>query len=565
MERLHGVFLPAALVAASLMASAQDAPPQNASVKELRTTFDVRYIATGAVYVSGGRDEGLMEGFHLNVKRVKPGEPVLSAQQIARLVVTGVTAHSAVCEIESATLEPEPGDIAQISKEDLETIQAVQQSATARRYAQVVTFTEGDALDQELRDYVPKPPSPEVNRVRGRISYEFNAVRDQTASMLTTQHGIVLRIDANRLGGTYWNFTGYWRGRINTHGGDSAQTVTIRDLVNRTYHIGLFYNSPESHYMLGFGRMYVPWITSLGTIDGGYVARKLSRRARVGMFAGSTPDPTAWNYKPNRQIAGTFLNFEVGRFENVRFDTTMGVALTRLSWKAERQFAFSQSSFSWKQLISVYQNLEADQLVAGRLGSPDSGAVMSRSFTTLRIQPRQWLSLDFNHNYFRTIPTFDLVLVGTGLLDRFLFAGLSAGARVDLPHRVTVYGSLGQNKRNDDTRKSINQMYGITFRDVFDTKVRMDVRRSIFHGAFGDGWYQSVNFSRELGDRLRMELGGGQQEFHSLVSESNRGFFMNSTVDWFLGRHYTLGGGINLFRGKTQNYDQTYFSVGYRF
>ena len=40
---------------------------------------------------------------------------------------------------------------------------------------------------------------------------------------------------------------------------------------------------------------------------------------------------------------------------------------------------------------------------------------------------------------------------------------------------------------------------------------------------------------------------------------------MNSNIDWFLSRHYGLGGGINLYRGKIQNYDQTFFSVSYRF
>ena len=136
---------------------------------------------------------------------------------------------------------------------------------------------------------------------------------------------------------------------------------------------------------------------------------------RLGAFAGSTPDPTAWNYKPNRQIAGVFANTEIGKFENVRITSTVGLAVTRLGWKAERQFAFTESSFSYKQRVSLYHNLEADQLVPGRLGNTESGAAISSSFFTARFQPVSWLTLDVNHNYFRTIPTFDLVLVGTGL------------------------------------------------------------------------------------------------------------------------------------------------------
>ena len=84
------------------------------------------------------------------------------------------------------------------------------------------------------------------------------------------------------------------------------------DLINRTYTIGLYYNNPESNYIIGVGRLYIPWATSLDTIDGGYIARKLTKHSLVGIFAGTTPDPTAWNYDPTRQIAGALLNWDYG-------------------------------------------------------------------------------------------------------------------------------------------------------------------------------------------------------------------------------------------------------------
>jgi hypothetical protein len=517
------------------------------------------------VYVSGGREEGLQEGFRLTVKRLKPGEPSLAAQPIAYLVVSAVAAHSAVCTIASATAELQTGDLAEVSSDDLEVLRTMQQSKTVRRYAQVVGFTEGDPLEQEQRDYVPRPPLHEVNLARGRISYEFNSIRDRTAGAATDQHGIVLRADVTRIGGTYWNFTGYWRGRANVRYGSTAQTQTLRDLLNRTYHIGLYYNNPQSKYAIGAGRLFVPWASSLSTIDGAYLGRRLGRFTTVGAFGGSTPDPTAWNYKPGRMITGVFVSGERGSFEGVRATGTVGLAITRLNWKAEREFSFVQSSLSWKNYLAVFHNLEADRLTAGRLGNAESGAALSRSFLTVRLQPARWLALDFNHNYFRTIPTFDTVLLGTGLLDKYLFAGLSVGLRVDLPKRISVYGSIGQNKRSDDSKASLNQLYGISFRDLGGTGVRADIRRSEFHSAFGSGWYQSVSLSREVGDRLRFEIQGGDQEFHSPVSADTRGLWMNTTLDWFLGAHYVLGSGVVVYRGNSQNYDQIYSSIGYRF
>jgi hypothetical protein len=536
-----------------------------AQVAQLRSTFEVRYVANGAVYVSGGREEGLQEGFRLVVKRLKPGEPTLSAQQVAELTVSAVAAHSAVCDIVSSTAELETGDIAEVSSDDLESLRMLQQSRTARNFAQIVSFTEGDPLEQEQRDYVPRPPSPEVNRARGRISYEFDTIRDHGAGLATDQNGVVLRADVTRIGGSYWNFTGYWRGRVNSRYSAASQQQTLRDLLNRTYHIGIFYNNPQSNYIIGAGRLFVPWAPSLSTIDGAYLGRRLSRRVTVGAFGGSTPDPTAWNYKPGRQIAGTFANLEVGRFESVRFIGTAGIAMTRLNWKAEREFTFAETNLLWKQYIAVFHSLEADRLVPGRLGNTESGVALARSFLTVRVQPRRWLAIDFNHNYFRTIPTFDTLLLGTGLLDKYLFAGLSMGLRVDVPRGISLYGNVGQNKRSDDPRGSLNQMYGIAFRNVAGTGMRVDIRRSEFHGAFGNGWYQSVSVSREVGERLRFEVQGGEQEFRSPVSADNRGFWMNTSMEWFLSRHYVFGSGLSLFRGELQNYDQTFISLGYRF
>jgi hypothetical protein len=555
-----GTELLAALAALAVSVAGQ-APPAT----EIRTTFEVRYVAPGAVYISGGRDEGLAEGFHLQVKRVKPGEPTLSAEPFAQLVVTAVAAHSSACSIESSKEDLQVGDVAVISRQDLEALEAIQQSKTARRYAQVVTFTDGDPLEQEGHDYVPKPPSPEVNKVRGRVSYEFDLITDHDTGLRMMQHGMVVKLDANRIAGTYWSFNGYWRGRVNLSSGAEAQTITLMDLMNRTYTAGFTYNNPQKSYVMGIGRLYLPWATSLGTLDGAHFAWRLPHKLTVGTFAGSTPDPTVWDYKPNRQIGGAFVNLETGSYETLRFSTTVGLALTRLSWKAEREFAFTENMLSINQHFSIYHNLEADRLTPGRLGNTESGAVLSRSFLTARYQPWRWLTVDLNHNYFRTIPTFDLILVGTGLLDKFLFTGLSSGVRIELPYRITAYGNLGQSNRSGDARRTLNKMYGLGFRNVLGTGVQADLRHSDFSGAYGTGWYQSVSFSRELTERLRLQVMGGQQVFRSPLLTGARGFFMNSSFDWFLSRHYFLNAGVNLFRGGSLNYDQTFISLGYRF
>jgi len=334
--------------------------------------------------------------------------------------------------------------------------------------------------------------------------------------------------------------------------------------MNRTYYIGLFYDNPNSHYVIGVGRLLLPWASSLDTIDGAYVARRFGHWT-AGVFGGSTPDPTSWNYNQAREIAGAFANIETGSYEGLRYSGTAGLALTRLHWLAERQFAFFENTLIFKRQFSLYHDLEADQLVKGRLGSTESGAVVSRSFLTLRFQPRDFISFDLSHNYFRNVPTFDLRLLSTGLLDKMLFQGLSGGVRVTLPSHVSVYSSIGRSKVQSDTRTSWNQMYGVTLDRVGRTGMRADIQFSTFDSSFGKGQFETASLIRNFGERLHMTVQVGNQQIHSTFSQQSQARFVNYNVDWFIRRHYFIGGAASIYRGNSQNYDQMFFNIGYRF
>ena len=523
-----------------------------------RTTFRVKYVAEGAVYLDGGRSSGLSEGMKLTIRRETATPPV-----VAELEVTAIAASSAACDIKSSQGQIEPGDTAFLSAQDAETIQAMKLSEGSPRYAQVVTFTEGDPLEEEVRASVPRPPSPAVNRARGRIGFEYNTIRQGGLGGNSSQLGLVFRADMTRIGGTYWNLSGYWRGRLNTRSG-GARPETLTDLLNRTYHLTLTYNNPQSPLVAGFGRFYLPWASSLETIDGGYFGRRLGRDFTAGVFGGSTPDPTSWNYTPGRQMLGTFVNYTSGRFESVRVSSTAGVAVSRIHWRPERQFAFVENSLFYKSYFSIYHNLEADQIRNQPLPA-DNGVRLSRSFLTLRLQPLKFLSLDFSHNYFRITPTFDPRLVGTGLLDKLLFQGANVGFRLELPLRSAFYGSFGRSSRTGDSNRSLNQMYGISNANIFRTGMRADLRYSKFDSSFGRGTYRALSLSREIGDALRFEVQAGEQNYASALTSQSRSRFINANVDWSFARHYAFGGGYTLYRSGTQNYDQIYVNLGYRF
>jgi hypothetical protein len=487
----------------------------------------------------------------------------MSRLEIGEITVTAVASISAVCEAKNPAVAIQIGDTADLSAEDAQVLQQVRTSKSIRHAAQTVAFTEGDPIEEELRDYVPRHPSPEVNRVRGRISFEENAILDHSSGVSTMQEGMVLRVDMTRIAGGYWNFTGYWRGQLTSRSGARSVT-TLQDLLNRTYQIGMYYNNPNSRYVAGFGRFLLPWAPSLSTIDGGYFARRVGKDLTAGVFAGSTPDPTAWNYDPNRQMAGAFVAFEHGSYDSVHYASTAGLALTRSHWHPERQFLFFENSIMVGTKISLYHDLEVDRLARPLTSDGRTGPRLARSFLTLRFQLSEALSLDFSHNYFRDVPTFDTRLLGTGLLDQFLFQGFSGGLKLTLAPGATFYGNLGSAKRDQDPKAALNYMGGLML-NCLPLPFRVDLRYSRFNSSFGSGTYESVTLTRQIGDKIRFDLQGGLQSITSSLTNQTSTKYGTADLDYLIGTHYILGAGWTVYRGGTQNYDQLFINFGYRF
>jgi hypothetical protein len=527
----------------------------------------VKYVAEGTVYLDAGHAAGLTPGMKLTIKRPPPTAVSADAVEtqaptvIAQLVVLNAAESSAVCEVQSPAAEIHPGDLAYLSQEDTEAMAERRALGRSREYPIVVTFSEGDTLEEEARDEVPRPPLPEVNRARGRIGLDYSSTRGRGGAG-STYLGMVLRADITRISGTYWNLSGYWRGKIESH--SSAGQATLQDLINRTYHLSLTWDNPNSHWMAGFGRLYLPWASSLGTIDGGYFGRRLSKRATAGFFAGDAPDPTTWNYNINRRMAGIFISAEGGSFDNFRYTTTAGMAVSTLGWKIDRPLVFFENGLFYKRYLSIYHTLQADS-PRGTLQTPKLGAGISRSYLTIRLQPHPRLAFDVNHNYFRDVPTFDPNLLPTGLVDKLLFQGISAGVRAEPVRHYFFYVNLGRSNLSGDAKPSWNQMYGFTVGQIWHTGVRADLRFSRFDSSFGRGTYRALSLSRNLGESVHFEVQAGRQNLISPLNKPTSSRFLLTSVDTNLGSHYFIQGGLNLQRGGQFDYNQWFITLGYRF
>jgi hypothetical protein len=545
---------------------------------DFRIAFRVKYVASGAAYLDGGRSAGLAEGMKLVVRDTPSGlvaapadatataaSPGANADPtaIAELEVVSVAEASAVTEIHDPKRDVKAGDLAYLSTAEQDAL--VQKSAlsSTRKYPTVIAFTEGDTLDEEVRAEIPRPPMPSVNRARGRFGLDYiTTISHGTGGGTSSSLGTVVRLDMTRIGGTYWTARGYWRGRLTTSSYTGQQT--IQDLINRTYHLNMQYENPNSAWVAGFGRMYLPWATSLDTIDGGYFGRRLGGGATLGVFAGSTPDPTSYSYNPSQEIAGSFINFDGGSFDNFKYTSTTGAGVSMLHWNVQKPFVFFENGLYYKRTFSLYDAMQLDS-PSGNTQVASPGFGMGRNFLTARYLPHPRVELNLSYNYFRDIPTFNPTLIGTGLLDKFLFQGLSGGARVEVVKHIWLYTDIGRSNRTGDPNSSLNQLYGITFERVPWIKTRIDGHYSTFNSSFGSGTYEAVSLSRNISDAFHLDVLAGDQKFSSQYSSNSQSKFLTTNVDFNIGLHYFMQGGFTISRGATMDYDQFLFTLGYRF
>jgi hypothetical protein len=548
--------------------TATSGAPQKPSV------FRVKYISEGTLYIDAGRNVGLQEGMKLSVVDPPPDGVVSDGVRfrgylhVAELNLVSLADTSAACDVISSNGEIKVGQLAFLTPASVEDRHLAENARAAADFPVMVSFTSDDPIDQEMRatkvENATLTESP-FGIMRARFGFSYGDISE--SAMNSTQLGVMIDADMTHIGGTYWNFNGYWRGNYNTSTNalPGVGTQTLADLINRTYQIGFTYQSPYSPSVVGIGRLFLPWAPGLSTIDGGYYGRRIGNYFTVGTFGGSTPNPASWSYNPDQQIVGTFVSMERGDFDHFHIISTAGLAMTSINWRVARQFAFFENNFNWKRYFSLYSSLQVDAARTSPLpGGGSNPTGISQTYNSVHFQPIQLITFGVNYIYFRTLPTFDPRLIGTGLVDKYLFEGFSGDVRLDLPHHLSLYTALGESKASSDTRNSLNDGFGLGFGNILGTGLSLDLHYSKFNSSFGNGQYESISLAKNVTEKLRLQVLGGNQKYDSPLTSNSNAKFVNATLDWSIGRSYFVEGIYGWYSGTALGYNQWSTMFGYR-
>jgi hypothetical protein len=550
------------------LGSGIDEPIDNRTAT-VRHRFKIKFVSGNTLYIDGGSRSGLRVGMNMGIWSRSGGSHQSASNKtpIAAAHIVGVATTSAILQVGNSSGDLQVGDWAELFPMDADTARknVLTGPENALHAASRSLEDEGDSLAAPMgRTFrIAQMPDDLATRAVGRIGFDYSGISSSGSTPGTsTQLGMSFQSNIKHILGTHWNLEGYWRERINQH--SQFQEATIEETLNKTYTMQLYYDNPNSKWVAGVGRLYLPWAVSLDTIDGGYFGLKSRGGMTTGVFAGSTPDLTSWHYRPDQRIGGLFTNFEGGDYDRFHYSSTSGFGLSSIGWKLDRPFLFFENEASYKGKISVFHSLIADSPQGVSTGGIRPGAGVSHSYFTLHYQPKNVLSFDVYHNFFRDVPTAATTIVGTGLVDKLLFQGISAGTHVRPTRYFTLYTTLGTSEKTGDERRSLNQMYGATWNEITRSGIRADFHYSKFDSNFGKGDYSILSLSRQVTSRMFWNLQLGNQDLLSEYSANYNSRFVADSLDINLGRHSYLQSGYTYVDGVTLNYRQWYLSWGYR-
>jgi AMIN domain len=550
------------------LGSSIDEPPVD-SPATVRRRFRIKFVSGKTVYINGGSNAGLRTGMNLDIWNSSTNSATKSSDEtpVGSARIVGVATTSAILDVGASSGELQMGDWAELVPGDADMARQDALAApgnTLRAASRPLSDTADSLAPRAARSFRTTPEDDTTTRTAGRIGFDSTGISSSGSTPGTSLLvGMSFQSDMKHILGTHWNLEGYWRGFLNHH--SQFFEDTIGETLNKTYTMQLYYDNPHSKWVAGVGRLYLPWAVTLDTIDGGYFGRKSRGGMTTGVFAGSTPDLTSWHYRPNQRIGGVFTNFEGGDYDGIHYSSTTGVGLTSVKWKLDRPFMFFENEFSYKGKLSAFHSLTADSPQGPSTNGSRPGPGVSHSYLTLHYQPYSRVSLDLYHNFFRDVPTVPTSVIGTGIVDKLLFQGISAGTHVRPTRYFTLYTTLGASEKTGDAHRSLNEMFGATWNEIAHTGLRADFRYSQFDSNFGNGHYDVLTLSRQMTHRVYWNFQLGKQDVVSPYTTDSSSNFMDDSFDVNLGRHSYLQSGFTYEKGNTLNYRQWYMSWGYRF
>jgi hypothetical protein len=317
-------------------------------------TGKVSFIASGSVYLSLGRDQGIEDSTRVYVIRQQ--------DTISVLQVFAVSSKSSVCRILSTHKEIQIGDV---------IIASLPERAMVQPAAQRFDSTAEVPIDTSLTKNISVESRTKKKglNLRGRIGFQYYSTQFDDSRLNIQQPGLLFSIGGD-LTDVPIKFDMY--GTLRMTGRNNAAPFSSRaSNDSRLYRFSLEYD--DRILMIGAGRILPTYASPSGYIDGVSLARHMGKFI-AGVALGFQPDPSL--QLPSSSTK-KFLVF--GQYEGMGlWNTTAGAAYTR-AWTqrgTEREALSAYLSMFSLSGFSLYASSDIDLKVL-RSGEEKYSPVLS--------------------------------------------------------------------------------------------------------------------------------------------------------------------------------------------
>ncbi len=522
-----------------LMLAAESSQAQTKLTGETR----LKYISAQSYYIEAGKNQGIAPGDTLKVVR--------AGRVIALLRVVQASSKSAACSIILKNQQPVIGDRVLYRRRGMGPRKKMtHKKSMARRKL---------AARKSSRD-------KHINAISGYISAQSTWRRAMTGSGAgSVVPSLSGRLRIRNIAGTGFSLRLRHRSRrtIRTHA-DYAAVNRNDDWYHRLFEASLVYESKNSPYELGFGRVLSPYIRGIGYIDGGHFSRRISETIRVGFAVGTEPDLVTSRVSGRRKKYGAFIAHELGTGSRRRINTTLAFSASNENGIINREFIYLQNNFWLAGRLSIYQSVEVDVNRQWRRTAAGNNLSFSNYFMNANIDITRWMSFFLSWDARKNVRTYATYNMADSLFNENMHRGLTAGLRLNLPADMQ-FGATGSLRlREDSVRNSIFVSSWLRARHFPRRGHVLSLRLSWINTLFTNGYRPMLSWRLPLNRRTTLTIQNGAY-LYDVASSLSKNFYSEVQVHTTLLRSWFFELSYRQYYGTQLESIEAFVEAGFNF
>lgn len=474
----------------------------------------ITYVASEGVYLNAGTLRGLQIGDTLSVRR--------KGMHVGQIVVTNLSS----------------GSSAAIAIDDSSSIQAGDMVMLPDRHISEIVIARDDS---EHIISTPRSLRSGGSRLDGEIALSNYWHNDQTGSDLSwTQPGLLLNFEVSRIGSSDLTLRVKHRSRANFRSRTLGTSFDNKRWSHRLYELTLTNENSQSTTEWAIGRVNTPYVRGVGFVDGGYFARAINDKWKVGLAGGTAANRSDYGYDFDRRKAGVFVAYETGSYQKQRFAASMALSTEYDKAVVSRDFLYVQTSFMRGRGLATYHSLELDLNRNWRYDRIRERVTLSNYFGSARLSLHRSTSIELGYDTRKNILYFETRNIPDSLFDESINRGFRAAITIRFNERIRLRGSGGVRFREGSLADGKHGSLGLFLRKFPGRRLATSVHLSYVRTQLLTGYRPRLGVRFPATRRLMLNIDVAAQIYNnSLTTTSNVYANLNAAYSLDNGLYFT--------------------------